>query len=659
MLGMTAAAQGGIIQGLTNRIGTLANSGGGGSTGDSLRNRSKEEVSIDIRYYLPDSSRTYFLDSSVNDFTVRFPIPATHVFLGNTGSPTRPFLFAPRMQAGFDPGFHAFDAYKIKLEQVQFFTTTRPYTELGYIIGGRSEQVIDVKHTQNFKPYWNISFQYCLINAPGSFRNQKTNHNNYLFTSWYQSPNKRYNNYFVIVSNKLNAAENGGIKTDQEYLNNPLYEGDPFSVPTKLGGDGAFSRNFFSTNITTGNKYSETNFVLRQQYDFGRKDSIVTDSTVIPLFYPKLRFEHQFLYGSYKYNFVDQPAADGRNNNRPDSAYYFNNYGIRFRQDSGSISFLDQWKEVRNDFSVYQFPDASNQNQFIKAGATIQLLTGRVKRDLSLYNFIAFGEYRNRTKNQKWDINAWGRLYVNGYNAGDYHASVNLLRSFSKIGAFQVGFENINRSPSYLFDSNSRFYLAIPKSFSKENTVHFFGAYTHQRLGIQLRGDYYLLTNYLYFKNFYQPQQEGSPFNVLRITASKTFTFYKRIKWHADVYLQQHTGAVEVNMPLLFTRNRIGYEGKLGFRNLNIAFGTEIRYHTPYKADNYSPVLGQFFYQDSLTISNFPQIDAYLHLRIRGFRAYLRFDNLNKALFGYNLAAPDYPLPGLLMRLGIHWRFVN
>ena len=61
---------------------------------------------------------------------------------------------------------------------------------------------------------------------------------------------------------------------------------DRFNIPTKLGGDPAFGSNFFSTDVGTGNRYSEFTVLLRQQYDFGKKDSIVTDSTVIPLFYP-------------------------------------------------------------------------------------------------------------------------------------------------------------------------------------------------------------------------------------------------------------------------------------------------------------------------------------------------------------------------------------
>ncbi len=114
----------------------------------------------------------------------------------------------------------------------------------------------------------------------------------------------------------------------------------------------------------------------------------------------------------------------------------------------------------------------------------------------------------------------------------------------------------------------------------------------------------------------------------------------------------------------IFSKKR---EGQL-CRNLNLSTGLEIKYHTAYKADNYSPVLGQFFYQDSVTISSAPDISAFLHFRIRSFKAFVRVENLNTMQvtkdggFGFtnnNLAAPGYPYPGLQFRLGIWWGFVN
>jgi hypothetical protein len=281
---------------------------------------------------------------------------------------------------------------------------------------------------------------------------------------------------------------------------------------------------------------------------------------------------------------------------------------------------------------------------------------------------MGHGEYRNISKNLKWDIAAFGKLWFNGYNAGDYHAYLSLKRLISPtIGSLQVGFENVNRTPPFIYNGSSNFYLDDPaKSFNKENTLHFFGSVFQPKLRIQLSADYYLISNYLYITDFYKLQQEATLFNVLRINALKTFNIGRRWKWHAQVYIQQKTGAADIHFPTVYTRNLFGYEGNLGFPHLNIAFGTEVRYHTPYKADNYSPVLGQFFYQDSITIDNNPRIDLYLNFRIRSFKAFLRFENLNTAStvngFGFtnnDFAAPGYPTPGMITRFGIYWSFIN
>src|SRR5690606_29451811 len=117
-----------------------------------------------IRFRFLDSTRMQSFDSSINDYSRRFPLPATYINLGNTGTAARNLLFDPVLPAGWDPGFHAFDIYKWTPDQVRFFNTTRPYSELNYQIASRSEQIIDLLHTQNIKPNWNFAFRYRLIN---------------------------------------------------------------------------------------------------------------------------------------------------------------------------------------------------------------------------------------------------------------------------------------------------------------------------------------------------------------------------------------------------------------------------------------------------------------------------------------------------------------
>lgn len=665
---VSAFSQRNLIRGAGGRIQQLGGRGGAGMTqvgqggNDTLKRRDRFEDSITVRFRYLDSTSTYKLDSSINDFARRFPIPATYVTLGNNGTAAHSILFSPTMRAGWDPGFHAFDIYKWTLDKVRFFNTTRPYTELNYMLASRSEQVIEIVHTQNIRPNWNFLAQYRLINAPGFFKNQKTNHNNYLFTTWYQTVNKRYNLYLVLLGNKLSSGENGGIPDATDYLSDPIYK-DRFNIPSKIGGDPVYGTNFFSTNVGTGNRYQETNVLLRQQYDFGKKDSIVTDSLVIPLFYPRLRLEHTLQYSKYKYNYQDFVA---------DSVYYKTYYDTSLRQPVDSFQLQDEWREMINDFSIYTYPDAKNLHQFFKVGASIQNISlDNIKGSRKFYNVFGHAEYRNRTRNQKWDIKANGKLYFTGLNAGDYLAMASLQRALGKKNGYvQLGFENVNRTPSFIFDPRSDFYLLkTNEDFNKENTAHLYGTIYQPWLLSEISAHYYLLTNYTYIQNFYQLQQESTVFNMLQVSLKKTIRLGRSWRWHADIYFQQAIGNAPVNVPTIFTRNRIGYEGKLGFKNLDIAFGAEVRYHSPYNADNYSPVLGQFFYQNTTRLDNpMPEITGYVHFRIKSFKLYFRAENLNTAQyskeegFGFtnnNMEVPDYPYPGLILRFGIYWSFVN
>src|SRR5207237_10607923 len=126
---------------------------------------------------------------------------------------------------------------------------------------------IGAKHSLIRRPNWNTAFQDRCMNSPGDCQNQNTNHSNILFSSWYEGKAKRYNNYSFALANNLQSAENGGIKNDDDYLDNTLVYKDRFNIPTMLGGGQAFTTNFFSTNIKTGNRYREFTVLMRQQYD--------------------------------------------------------------------------------------------------------------------------------------------------------------------------------------------------------------------------------------------------------------------------------------------------------------------------------------------------------------------------------------------------------
>ena len=617
------------------------------------RDDAKDSINISFRYL--DSVRKTYLDSSVNDFDKYFSIPSSYAFLGNNGAAAYPLIYQGQQIIGFDPGFHAYDIYRFTLEGTRFYRTTRPYSQLSYQLASGKEQMLKALHTQNPKPNLNWGFDYKLISAPGFFVTQNTNHNSYRIFGNYQGKKKRYQSWMSFVSNSIKASENGGVESIDD-LSDPNRK-DRFAVPVNLGNAAAYRPNPFVTAVTTGNQYRYTDLFVRQSYDLGKRDSVaINDSTMDYLFYPKFRLQHSFTYSKRSFQFGDVS---------PDSTIYANWYRVSITADNDTLSYKDWWEMYQNNFSIIQYPDVKNQSQYLLGGISWQQIHGQTsKGSFQFLNLSVQGEYRNRTRNKKWDILLKGELFFNGNNSGDYSAYGTISRYLSKkMGFVNIYFRNINRTPSFVFDSRSSFHLGDTLSLKKENHTSF--GITLNNSFIDLSFNNYLIVNATYFKNRIDAHQYENPINILQFSASKKIKLSKKWYWYADLTLQQTDAAAPVKLPLVFNRNRLAFEGRF-FKNLNLCTGIEVRYFTPYKANGYSPLNGQFYNQDTIIINNRPDIAAFLHFNIRSFTGYLRAENLNTADFsnGFsftrnNFAVPYYPTPGLMIRFGVQWRFVN
>ena len=654
-------AQEPVLQGrIRNRLGSIGSQvrgqgqqQRGDTSGFKQRDDLKDSITISYRY-MHDLKR-YNIDSSVNDFDAYFPVPSNYMYLGNNGTAAYPLVFTPFSKPGWDAGFHAYDAYRFKLHETKFYKTTRPFSLIGYQLASGKEQMVMAQHTQNIKPNFNAGFDYRLINSPGFFINQNNNHNNVRFFANYQGKRKRYNSFLVLQNNTIRASENGGIRNDS-FLLNPNFK-DRFGVKVFMGNDNRFSQNPFSTTIRTGNIQKDFTFFLRQSYDLGQKDSVaINDSTTEYLFYPRLRMQHSFTYTNYRFTFRDMFA---------DSAVYKDWYNIDLGIPADTIQVKERWQVMENDFALVQFPDAKNPGQFLMAGAALQNITGHLKNGTEqFYNLKLHGEYRNRTRNRKWDMMLEGEFYLNGLNAGDYAARASLSRFLNKKwGDIKLFFSNSNRTPSFIFDNRSSFNFGNSPGFNKENITSF-GASANNPF-IQLSAANHIITNYTYFKNFYQADQSSTIINLLQLSAAKKITISKRWNWYLNATVQQTASESPIRVPLLFTRSRFAYEGNF-YKNLNLSTGLEVRYFTPFKANHYSPLISQMVPQDTATISNLPDVHAFLHFRIKTFTGYLRAENLNtlylKDGFRFvnnNYATPLIPSPGLIIRFGVRWWFVN
>jgi hypothetical protein len=642
-----------------NQIGSRIKNIGAAATGgkDTIGfvHRDDKKDSIAISYKFLDSIRSIPFDSSINDFDRYFSVPSSNIYLGNNGAASYSLIYKPNTKPGWDAGFHAFDIYRYTLEETKFYKTNRPFTQLSYQLASGKEQMIRALHTQNPRPNFGFGFDYRLISAPGFFTNQNANHKGYRLFSNYQGKRKRYAVFMILVGNTIKNSENGGIRADSSLSNPNLKE--RFSIDVNLGNDYAFTANPFNTTVNTGNVYKDFTFFLRQTYDIGKKDSVaVNDSTTEYLFYPKLRVQHSFTYSTYNYLYKDNLA---------DSAIYKNWYDTIVKRGTDSFFVKEKWSVMSNDITLLQFPDTKNSGQFISAGVKFENIKGEFRTGTkNFYNFIVHGEYRNKTRNKLWDVLAKGEFYVNGLNSGNYCAYATIARRLgNKLGDIRLFFKNVNRSPSFIFDNTSGFNFRNAGLTKKENIISFGADANNQFINLGFKN--HIITNLAYFSDYYHTAQSSRVVNLLQLYASKKIRLTKRWNLYADITFQQTDGSAPVKVPLLFTRNRMAYEGNF-FKNLFLSAGLELRYFTPFEAYNYSPVMGQFTPQDTFKLKNLPDISAFFHFRIKSFTLYIRGENLNtvsfKNGFGFtnnNFAAPHYPTQGFMFRFGIQWGFVN
>lgn len=629
--------------------------GGGGGATDSLQKRDKAEDSIAIYYRLYNSLAIRNMDTSVNDFFSKFILPYSNYNLGNLGNASKSYLFNPLQRGGWDAGFRSYEVYNYTLEQTPFYQTTKPYTELGYLLGGKGEQLIELLHTQNKTKQFNYSFAYRFSNAPGNLKNQHANLNNMRITANYQSKRKRYASYWVMLMNKSASSENGGLVNSN--LIDSLSLNNPYELETRLGISGVSFRNPFNTSIATGTTYKEQNFVWKQTYDIGQKDSVVKDTVTTYLFYPRLRFQNEIKYQSNQFAFADaNPLA-------LNYEQYFN-YKLPVGQ---TMLFQDQWKRFTNEFSLVSFPEKTNPNQFLQVGLGYQQLNFKdTILNWSNHDIYGLGVYKNKTKNLRWDIQASGKLFLNGYHAGDYEALFSLTSVFNKKGdQVALWLQNSNRTPSFNRLGITAFPISKLSTIDKENIIELGAMWDQKSRGLTASFQYKLIQNFQYFGSGYQPLVYDKAMSYIKGTVSNQLKLSTHWNWYNELSLQLVDPNAPLHLPVIFTRQRLAFEGNF-FKNLFLSTGLELIYHSAFQPDAYMPLTGQFYLQDQFTTNNRPIANAFLNFRIKRFKGFIRMEQLNTLLATsnqlgtrYQFTAPNYLGTGTWLRVGIWWNFIN
>lgn len=128
--------------------------------------------------------------------------------LGGLGLYHYPTYFEPSTSLKFDWGYNNLNQYPI---QRRYFQANYPLTKAQYVWGLHNEQYFRVMHTQNLNPFFNLLVDYQVMGAEGLYQHQKTNAQNLVLGTSFQSKNQRYQNHLTYAWNRYKLEENGGV----------------------------------------------------------------------------------------------------------------------------------------------------------------------------------------------------------------------------------------------------------------------------------------------------------------------------------------------------------------------------------------------------------------------------------------------------------------
>src|SRR5690606_6406132 len=374
--------------------------------------------------------------------------------------------------------------------------------------------IFRAKLAQNINPRWSVGAEYHASNTDGFYANQAYSDRKGSVATWYESENRRYNLLINGTFNKLDATENGSITNDTT----SIFDGEvpnPFSVQTKLRGQQQ-NRPF--------NKWLDNGLFVRQSFFIGRLDTVHAGKPEMEI-HPTNAFAHNTSIGQRKYIFF-------KNEEDLYSAFPFG--------DAVEVHDITKVTNISNEFTyTFYLRNKSLKNEAkVNVGFQNDLIwyADNLTRDFFQNNAVK-GDIRYQFSD-KVDVAVSGHQIVVGENFGDYlYEATADVGMGQKIGKVTLGAYTQNKSPEMVFTRmNYTYHQWLRDDLNKTKTQNLSFRYKNDKLGFSGKAEYFLINNYLYFREvdnpndnerldrLIEPAQSGN-LNLLKVTVGQNFKF--------------------------------------------------------------------------------------------------------------------------------------
>ena len=548
--------------------------------------------------------------------------------------------FSPYPEFGFKAKHFNF----LEANQIRYYSVATPVTELYFKTTIKKGQSVDAFITLNTSENLNFSIAYKGLRSEGEYLNQLSSTGNFRFTTNYNTKNKRYFAKAHYTFQDILNEENGGITTienfeseDPNYNNRQRFEVYFNDAKSFLKGKRVFLDHNFRINSNKG----DNNLYVTHQFNYENKFFEYNQETVPST----VGSETVYRFGN---SFLDSEINDQTRYNK-----MYNRVGLIYENTTlGTFQFFVD--DFRSNYYYNKILIFDNQNT--------------IPSSFSQEINSAGGQYEYRR-------NKWNGKFLYSRSVTDQSLSnLDIKVQYDLNDEIQLAFQyqNINKLPNNNYNLHQSSFVQYNWSndFKNEkiNTIKANAISPWVDAELQLS----VLNDYLYFTDastaqqkvdktqIVAPAQYNGTINYLSLKISRELKFGNFALDNTILYQKTQQQTSILNVPEIVTRNTIYYTNYLFKKALFLQTGISLNYFSSYYANEYNPVIGEFFVQKEKQIGNHPNLDFFINAKIQRTRIYFKAEHFNSAFMGNNFyASPNNPSRDFTIRFGLIWNFFN
>lgn len=534
-----------------------------------------------------------------------------------------------------------------EVNDIKYYSVATPLTELYFKTVMEQGQNVDALITLNTAKNFNFSIAFKGLRSLGKYINQLSSTGNFRFTSSYFTLDRRYAINFHYTGQDILNGENGGLTIPENFEDeDPAYKNRP-RLQVYLTDAKSFlkgKRFFFNHDFRINKKDAANNLYITHQFNFEHKFFEYNQATLASYIGTSTPSFQRYGTSSLPSKINDQTIYDR----------LYNKVGVVYENKT-----LGKFQFFIENFNYKYFYSNEKTITTTTAGITTSTIyPGQLKATINTIG----GQYDYR-KN-KWNGTVTLSNSISAQPMRNFDANLTYTINPKNNVSFQ--YQNISKLPNHNYNLNQ-------SSYDKYNWINDFNNEKINNLVVNANTQWLnasmqltTLNDHLYFSNdtignyqqYVSPKQYTGTINYLSLKVAREFKYKKWALDNTFLYQKVSQNDFILNVPELTMRNTIYFSDYVFKRAMFLQTGVTLNYFTKFYADDYNPILGEFFVQKDKQIGEFPMLDFFINARVKQTRIYLKAEHFNSAFTGNKYySAPNVPYHDFMVRFGLVWNF--